>query len=342
MEYNNLIIPSELESTSRAENDVSILIGENGSGKSRILAALTGLYTRKFHKVIAISNSIHDKFPDKGRGLHLLRDRMGRRKAKRSVKKALLEIPKDELTRYRYASAALELVRYDPVIGLQNVRISVDKFNNALLINETPLNPEDREEIQSILYKISSYNDQDIIWLSFKDLSFSEIDRSGIIQLLKWEKLFKKLRLTSEMTIYLRKNGEPINLYHASSGELSFITSIFYIATVINEFTAILIDEPENSLHPKWQKDYVQILLELFYLYHPKIIIATHSALVLTGAEVFDRSSDVFYCQNFTLSKKLREPVNIEDAFMEYFNVVTPQNRYLSEFLVSQLNLLAG
>ena len=84
-------IPVELQFGQPTEGDVSILIGENGSGKSQMLATLAKNYLTKGVKVIAISNSIHDKFPDSGHNLHLLRDRAGRQKVKRSIKTCIDE-----------------------------------------------------------------------------------------------------------------------------------------------------------------------------------------------------------------------------------------------------------
>ena len=150
------------------------------------------------------------------------------------------------------------------------------------------------------------------------------------------------MQIIDTFNIFLRKNGQAIPLFEASSGELSFISTIVYLSTTIDENSAVLIDEPENSLHPSWQKDYIKILVELFYLYQPKVVAATHSALIVTGAEVSNPSTKVFECRNFQFIKRMKEPVNIEEAFIDYFNVVTPQNRYLSNLIIDMLNKLAA
>ena len=335
-------IPPDLQFHHSSENDVSILIGENGSGKSQMLALLVKEYLEHGKKVIAISNSIHDKFPDSGRNLHLLRDRAGRQKAKRSIKNALLNISSDEITRYKNVSEALRFTGYDPVIGIERISISNDIFNDAVnnFVDRSSLNMRQLEELQSLLFKSAFTSSEKIIWLSVTDFSFYEIDRISLIQLLKYETLLKKLSLIKGIKLYLRKHGTTIPLYDASSGELSFISSIIYLAATIDENSAILIDEPENSLHPSWQKDYIKILIQLFYLYQPKIVAATHSALIVTGAEVANESTNVFECRNFQFIKKIKEHINIEEAFYDYFNVVTPENRFLSDFLVTQLNRL--
>ena len=340
----NTNIPQELLSNNSSEGDVSILIGENGSGKSQMLGQLTSEYLRQGKKVIAVSNSIYDKFPDSGRNLHLLRDRAGRKKAKRSIKTALLNISTEDITRLKNASEALRYIGYDPVFGLEGISVTVEMLDTALSRDEFRdyLSPSEIDSIKSLLFKSGTYSSEPIVWLSLNDFSFREIDRASLIQLLKWEGVLKKLEIIDTFNIYLRKNGQEIPLFEASSGELSFISTIVYLSTTIDENSAVLIDEPENSLHPSWQKDYIKILVELFYLYQPKVVAATHSALVVTGAEVSTPSTKVFECRNFQFFKKVKEPVNIEEAFMDYFNVVTPQNRYLSNLVIDMLNKLAA
>lgn len=92
----------------------------------------------------------------------------------------------------------------------------------------------------------------------------------------------------------LFRDYKEISLHQASSGELTLITSLIYISSVITRNAIILVDEPENSLHPKWQTEYVKNLLDLFYLYEPSIVIATHSALILNGAELNYENVNVY------------------------------------------------
>ena len=37
-----------------------------------------------------------------------------------------------------------------------------------------------------------------------------------------------------------------------------------------------------------------------------------------------------------------REPINVEEIYFKYFDVVTPQNRFLSQRIVEMLNALAN
>ena len=128
----------------------------------------------------------------------------------------------------------------------------------------------------------------------------------------------------------------------ASSGELALITSIVYLSTVITDRTVILIDEPENSLHPKWQKEYAKIILDIFYLFQPKIIIATHSPLVVNGAELFIPDPKVYKAEGFSFEIQHKEPLNLEELLFRFFDINTPQNRFLSDRIVRFLNLLSN
>ncbi|MGN6417676.1 MAG: AAA family ATPase [Pseudobacter sp.] len=350
----------ELVNSEDSEGDVSILIGENGSGKSYMLRLLSEQFLLIDKKVIAISNSIYDKFPDQSRrNLHLLRDRGGRSKAKTAIRALLFRRITYFRDRFHYnaiehgngfvdlqkiknASKALEYIGYDSVLGFERLPGEVIYWDEIDLIEtlRNSLNEEDFLEVTSILYKSNSY-DQQIIWLHVDDYSFKEIDLSSLLLLFKWEKLLKKHKILGGIKIHLRKNGESISLFEASSGELSFISSIIYLTATIEPQAAILIDEPENSLHPSWQKDYVKIILELFYLYQPKIVVATHSALIVTGAEITNSKTKVFECKASEYFLKTKEPVNIEEAFIDYFSVVTPKNRYLSNYVIELLNKLA-
>ena len=64
----------------------------------------------------------------------------------------------------------------------------------------------------------------------------------------------------------------------ASSGEKQILNTFVRIASYIKGKSLILIDEPELSLHPKWQSQYVETLKKIFSeSYNSHVIIATHS-----------------------------------------------------------------
>ena len=330
-------IPKELQNIENFREDVNILVGENGSGKSTLLNQLAKYYVSRNKKVIALANSIHDKFDVSHRNFSVLRGRSGRRQVRTTIKKAMEVIGRDK-NRLRNTTLALSYVGFEPTIGFK-----LEKFNpQALWNNYLDISNTDKERLTYLIETSGreSRNDE-IIWLDTDNLNYNSYDKSNLTELFEWEPLLKKIKVISRIEVYLRKGNDEISVLDASSGELTLITSIIYLSTTIDEQTVLLIDEPENSLHPLWQKKYTKTLLDLFYLYQPKIIIATHSPIVVNGAELFSENANVFKSYNFNFEIQKKEPLNVEEIYYRFFDITTPENRFLSNRLVRLLNLLA-
>jgi predicted ATPase len=334
-------IPEEILRLDHYTDDVSILIGENGSGKSTLLNNLSKYFLERDKDVVAIATSIHDKFDNNHRNFKTLRGRSGRRQARSTIKNALQNIAESEIQRLKNASQALKYVGFDPVIGFKLEELH-KSFNEIIRTSNFPEN--DKEQINYLLEKTLREADaaDSIIWLEIDSFSFSELEKSTLTELILWESRLKELKIIDRIEVFLRKNNSIISMLDASSGELVLITSIVYLSTAITEKTVILIDEPENSLHPKWQKQYAKIILDIFYRYQPKVIIATHSPLVISGAELFIENPKIYKAENFTFQLQKKEPLNLEELYFRFFDITTPQNRFLSDRLIRLLNLLAN
>ncbi|WP_165838477.1 AAA family ATPase [Pokkaliibacter plantistimulans] len=111
--------------------------------------------------------------------------------------------------------------------------------------------------------------------MEFDDFSFDKVNKSLFSRFIALESKLRRLGVLKSIDIFLRKNEQEIALNRASSGELSFITSVIYLSSVIDDRTIVLIDEPENSLHPSWQKEYLGKILDLFPYYQTNFVIAT-------------------------------------------------------------------
>lgn len=81
------------------------------------------------------------------------------------------------------------------------------------------------------------------------------------------------------MDIRTAKSGlGEISLRAASSGEQCVLVLILGIASYIEDGSLILIDEPEISLHPEWQEEFMGLLSSSFEHYSRcQFVIATHS-----------------------------------------------------------------
>lgn len=78
--------------------------------------------------------------------------------------------------------------------------------------------------------------------------------------------------------IQFYKNGEPFTL---SSGQLSFLVSMFALISTIESNSLVLIEEPENFLHPSLLTHFINSLTKILRDTNSVAILATHSALVL-------------------------------------------------------------
>jgi predicted ATPase len=342
--HENMIenIPEQLLYKQDKDEDVNIIIGENGGGKSTLLYELAEHFLDRGHEVVGIANTVHDKFDIRRKYFYSLKSSRGRRQTKEAIKNAIVNISDDNEQGLRNASRALEYVGFDPVIGFEvvsfhpNYEEIIDSFEDA--------SKDIKEEIISLLKKLeyeTSY--RKIHWFEMGNYTFKDVNLISFTRLFPYESILKNLGIISGFEIFLSKQGKEIPLLRASSGELSVITSIVFLATVIKDRrTVILIDEPENSLHPKWQREYVKILLDIFYYYQPKIIVATHSPMVVNGTEMNVNKALIYKAENFNFYLQQSEPKNIEEMFYTFFEITTPENRFLSNLLVMHLNDLAG
>lgn len=75
----------------------------------------------------------------------------------------------------------------------------------------------------------------------------------------------------------------PMSLKRASSGEQCLLVIMLGIAGHITDNSIILIDEPEISLHPRWQEEFIIMLTKTFSSYGGcQFIVATHSPQIIS------------------------------------------------------------
>jgi AAA15 family ATPase/GTPase len=91
-------------------------------------------------------------------------------------------------------------------------------------------------------------------------------------------------------TILFEKNGAEVELNGLSSGEKQVVYRSSFLLKDKNALTgcAVLIDEPELSMHPKWNQKIFDFLRTLFTAtdgsQQSQVFIATHSAEILKSA----------------------------------------------------------
>ena len=77
--------------------------------------------------------------------------------------------------------------------------------------------------------------------------------------------------------------SEKIKIEELSNGEQELITKAFLMYLADIKDSIILVDEPESSLHPKWQARIVQIYQKMADKNNNQIIFATHSPHIVAS-----------------------------------------------------------
>lgn len=200
--------------------------------------------------------------------------------------------------------------------------------------------------LQRLLYKndFSIKNKTNIKYLlDFSDLeSFEEIREFAIsIELLI------ELELIDIAEISFIKNQHELGIYSMSSGEFNILSSIINIASKIDDYSIILIDEPEISLHPEWQMKYLTILKKAFENFIGiHFIISTHSHFILSN--LFSTNSKILvlnydsdyvsinYFEDSTYAK------SAEEILLHVFKTPTTRNFYVNDLVGNILDKMAN
>lgn len=113
------------------------------------------------------------------------------------------------------------------------------------------------------------------------DLESTSIDTYGVsAEALYWGLMVGKLRVRGlDLT---GVGSKSINI--PSAGQWNLFSSLVSLSLVAEDQSLVLIDEPENTLHPRWQREYLDDVLSGLENYKGcQVIIATHSPLLASS-----------------------------------------------------------
>lgn len=115
-------------------------------------------------------------------------------------------------------------------------------------------------------------------------------------------------------TQYVGKNLMD-NVREYSNGENAY----FYFFERLKENGLYVLDEPENSLSPKWQTEILEIIEDSANFLGCQFIIATHSPFLLAikGAKIYDLDSEPVIVKNWTELENVRV---YYDFFKKHWN----------------------
>ncbi|PIB26452.1 hypothetical protein BFP76_11050 [Amylibacter kogurei] len=169
------------------------------------------------------------------------------------------------------------------------------------------------------------------------DVSYSEIARYLL--------LGRKLQLFGQMRLLFTKGDEIVAFDDLSSGEQHILSTTSQLLANLGERSVVLIDEPEISLHPDWQRQYIPSLLNTF-TESPEThaVIATHSHFLVSDVEETTGSltvanANMGHFDSFDGDVFGRSADNI---LYRVFGLGSAGNRYVEHDLATALKMISG
>lgn len=216
--------------------------------------------------------------------------------------------------------------------SLNSIRFFKDK-EHRISLSET----EEELLLKSLKAVVKNYDFQDYRDDKFSlDLNLSNVEEIDNLELLNSLSILASYDLIELVDIKFIKNNNFFYLTEASSGELSLIFNLLSIAGEIENDSLILIDEPEISLHPEWQSNFLPLLNKMFNDYkNCHFIIATHSPQVLSSI-----NSNNSFVINLENNNKIIRGIDISKMSADYqlayvFKEPGSKNEYLTRIALT-------
>ena len=244
----------------------------------------------------------------------------------------------------------MEYCQYKPRFGFRKQGFHPEALDDFIEsggnLDSLLTTPEQRVDFSRAMEFLLRWPVREILWVDENAQVHEFALQREIASVIRAEAALIKLRVLKGIQVFVDKgeSSGPFEVHNASSGELSLISSLLFLTAEVEPNSIVLIDEPENSLHPGWQRAYVDKVIAALAYRNVSVIIATHSPLVVTGALMeHNNLVSVFQMQ-------LREPqrlrlqhidsgdTSIEAVLWKAFDVVTPANHFISEEVVEAIN----
>lgn len=317
-----------------SQGGTNIVVGRNGAGKSRFLRKIAEDSQARGINTLIICNTPFDNLGP-GRAKKKISAKSGAHLAERMLKAVISGTYRQSKSRASNVGAVLEYCGYSPIVSIACRDVNMQHVET--IRTSTPSNGDDAYFVD-LLAAARGLNDRTKFPFDLSGGVSERMSNNETYRLLKLEKELKRSGILSSIDIVLYKTSDrtEVDLRSASSGELSLISTLIFLITKIQKQSVIVIDEPENSLHPQWQREYLKRIYDILYLYEPTIYIATHAPLIISGARATNLDVDVMRMDG-NGGKVAVESENIEETMWELFGTITPESHYLSDRLVRSI-----
>lgn len=320
--------------------EIKFVVGKNGSGKSRYLQQMARETDRQ---TILICNTVHDRYRPSSK-IRKFSIRNSKNSPSNVIKTAFIQLAREAGYRLNSIAKVLEYCNHEPYIGFgivlaENIDTKMSELQHLAARGKIDFDI-DINLINFILKRAGS--SEDLLVINLADSYLSSLVQETLLGILEGEHILRKMKLLKRIDIHVlpRESKDFVRIEQASSGELTLIASQIFALANIQEGSLILIDEPENSLHPQWQKDYVNSLGDLIARYSPTVMIATHSPLIVSGVRSSEDVVQFHYAETGQTTHSGLAVPSAEESLWEQFETITPESRYVSDHIVDLLESL--
>lgn len=323
-----------------------VLVGENGAGKSRLLVEVAESRVRRGRPVAAICNSVFELMNLRGRYFSKMSPRQGRRYVETIVKHSIVDEVQRETSNLPVLMRALRYGGYDGALGVQFVDLSPENGRRTKEAKEEEGKRLTRREHDtlSMLDNMSELIQKWVgpsttVWID-EEQFLERLFKFPLLDLMAYERELKSLKVVKSIRLVVRKDGDEFGIDRASSGELLLLGTWVFASGQARSGAVLLIDEPETSMHPRWQAAYLSRFWDIVYLYGTSVAVATHSPLIVSGAKTSDVPLRVFQVSNGEARAIGEIDANIDEALYNVFGVLSPESAHVTDEVESALTAL--
>ena len=281
--------------------DLIVLAGINGSGKTRVLESIRYWFEMFRSKAVNVELFYEE---NEREVLESLMNSEGLTEVEKEAQKDI-EFKNIKFYNYDYRHNKTENQNYNSKIISRS--FGKLKIFPKIIYVPTEINFEEIKKAQTNLKKeysfiniVDSYEIKDIpsyiatriskVANEEEDLTMGQVRKkvfeeiNGIFEILELDvKLSEISKDENSMPIFTDSSGKKFGINELSSGEKQLFLRTLAIKMLEPENSIIMIDEPELSLHPKWQQKIIDVYKKIGK--NNQIILATHSPHILGSVE---------------------------------------------------------
>ena len=285
--------------------DLIVLVGINGSGKTRVLESIRYWFEMFRSKAVNVELFYEE---NEREVLESLMNSEGLTETEKEMQKDIEFtdcLRNIKFYNYDYRHNKTENRNYNSKIiskSFENLKIfpkliyvpteinfeEIKKAQTNLKKEYSFINIVDSYEIKNIpsyiatrISKVAN-EEENLTMGQVRKKVFAEIN--GIFEILELDvKLSEISKDENSMPIFTDSSGKKFGINELSSGEKQLFLRTLAIKMLEPENSIIMIDEPELSLHPKWQQKIVDVYRKI--VRNNQIILATHSPHILGSVE---------------------------------------------------------